>query len=241
MPTLSPQRTMTEVLHSGSENLTNDMLCPELAVPPGSECILAVRAVVNRAPQELRFDIMDSTGNRVLVAEVAAAGVWRSSPAAGRTLLSGTGRSIIRLRSPDGEMIACAFQQGSEMEASKDGATMEPGLEENLTFDIFRNENEPFACLKKDLNQKWSAQYVLISEATRTPMMLFYGSFNQHSVNVWGPPMRRELLAATEKRRMEFDPDNEYFVVRVAPEVDAGLVLCCVLALNKMEVDAPST
>merc|ERR1719473_1902825 len=55
-------------------------LCPELVVPRGSECVLAVRCLVSARLQQVEFDILDVNGKPVLRVEVSPQFASHSRP-----------------------------------------------------------------------------------------------------------------------------------------------------------------
>mmetsp|Transcript_53610 Transcript_53610/g.115818 ORF Transcript_53610/g.115818 Transcript_53610/m.115818 type:complete len:482 (-) Transcript_53610:119-1564(-) len=74
-------------------------------------------------------------------------------------------------------------------------------------------------------------QYIL-RHMSGQQLLTFQGDFKEKAINVLNPSGR--LVCATERRRLDFDSAPHY-QVRVAPHADAGLLLCGLLAIDKLE------
>lgn len=99
-----------------------------------------------------------------------------------------------------------------------------PGQPGSAEFHFFRPNGDYFALLSRGTDQE---RYTL--STVRGTQMSLWGYFGQHSVNVTGDAGK--LLATTEKCQADFDPDGEYFRLRVASKMDVGLVLCSLLCI----------
>jgi hypothetical protein len=197
-------------------------LCPELVVPRGSECVLAVRTVVSGRLQQVEFDILDVNGKPVLRVEVSPQFGAHSRPWPAQLQRSPTIalKSLNARESTGGFTLCYCCNVIKEDEGS--------GSKRNVY--IYKDDDELFAHLMKDEIRK---RYVLTSGRLGL-QLLFEGNFEEHAVDVTNEA--RELLAATEPGVMEFDPLNKYYKLRVAADVDVGLVLCGLLAIDQMEV-----
>lgn len=94
-------------------------------------------------------------------------------------------------------------------------------------FHLLRTSGELFGrltCLEE-------GRYQLTTHGGSPPMN-FWGSFVDHAVNVTDEG--RGLLATTELSHVEFDPAGEYYRLRVAPLTDVGLILCSLLAVDRL-------
>lgn len=195
-------------------------LCPELVVPRGSECVLAVPALISRRPSlDIEFDVRDTKGNPVLRAQTFSLG----SPTPTDLVIRGQTQPTIVLRATHpGSVLAYCSSTLSSTEA-------------HPMFYIYRQDGELFAYLQREeRNERYGPAYVL--KIGNGGQMFFYGVYAEHAINVWDNE-QRELLAAVEGASMDFDYENHYYKVRVAPNVDAGLILCSLLGIDKMEVN----
>lgn len=198
-------------------------LCPELVVPRGSECILAVRCLVTARLQQVEFDVKDVNGKAVLRVEV--------SPHFARTASTpwpaGLQRSpTIRLMSLHPRETTGGYVLAYCCNVTKEDTSV--GAKRNVY--IYQEDDELFAHLMKDEIRK---RYVLTSGRLGL-QLLFEGNFEEHAVDVTNEA--RELLACTEPSVMDFDPVNKHYKLRVTADVDVGLVLCGLLAIDQMEV-----
>lgn len=198
-------------------------LCPELVVPRGSECILAVRCLVSARLQQVEFDVRDVNGKAVLRVEVSphfAGSGSRPWPAQLQRSPVVTLKSLHPRETTGGFILAYCCNVIKEDEGW--------GAKRNVY--IYKEDDELFAHLMKDEIRK---RYVLTSGRLGL-QLLFEGNFEEHAVDVTNEA--RELLAATEPSVMDFDPINKHYKLRVAADVDVGLVLCGLLAIDQMEV-----
>merc|ERR1719421_487568 len=92
---------------------------------------------------------------------------------------------------------------------------------------VCRPNGETFGVLKQDDGGKY---YLKSKEGKK--LLVFQGEFRQKAVNVMNTPGK--LICSTERCVVDFDAAPHY-QVRVAPHVDAGLVICCLLAIDKLE------
>lgn len=80
-----------------------------------------------------------------------------------------------------------------------------------------------------------SGRYV-IKHHTGQKLLTFHGDFREKAVNVMSST--GQLVGATERCIVDFDEASHY-QVRVAPNTDAGLVICGLLAIDKLEGSTP--
>lgn len=197
-------------------------LCPELVVPRGSECVLAVRCLVSARLQQVEFDILDVNGKPVLRVEVSPQFASHSRPWPSQLQRSPTVtlKSLNPRESTGGFVLCYCCNVTKEDEGSSSKRNVY----------IYKDDDELFAHLMKDDIRK---RYVLTSGRLGL-QLLFEGNFEEHAVDISNES--RELLAATEPGVMDFDPINKYYKLRVAADVDVGLVLSGLLAIDQMEV-----
>jgi len=199
-------------------------LCPELVVPLGSECILAVRCLVSSQTQQCEFDVLDINGKAVLKVEVAPPSrVSRASH--GPTQRSSTiTLKALQPRETTGGMVLAYCCNVAKAEGDWNSNVNKRNV------CIYNESDELFAHVVKDEARH---RYVLTSGRPGL-QLLFEGNFEERAVDVANEA--RELLAATEPSAMPFDPHNKYYKLRVAADVDVGLVLCGLLAIDQIEV-----
>jgi hypothetical protein len=77
-----------------------------------------------------------------------------------------------------------------------------------------------------------SGRYVIRHRAGRK-LLTFHGDFHEKAVNVMSS-ITGQLVGASEKCVVDFNSASHY-QVRVAPNTDAGLVICGLLAIDKLE------
>lgn len=92
---------------------------------------------------------------------------------------------------------------------------------------ICRPNGEVFGQLKYDE----SGKYQLKNKAGKG-LLIFHGDFSEKAVNVMNTVGK--LVCATERCVVDFDTSPHY-QVRIAPYVDAGLVICGLLCIDKLE------
>merc|ERR1719265_1435847 len=151
-------------------------LCPELVVPHGSECVLAVRCLVTSRLQQVEFDVLDINGKPVLRVEVS-----HQSQFSARLTSQRSPTVMLKSLNPrdtTGSSLLCyssiVARNGKE------------------SVCIYTNDHEVFAEMTKDNNGK---RYVLSSDRLGMRLLL-EGNFEEHAVDVANES--RELLAATE-------------------------------------------
>lgn len=92
---------------------------------------------------------------------------------------------------------------------------------------ICRPNGEVFGQLKHDE----SGRYMLKNKAGKG-LLIFHGDFAEKAVNVMNTVGK--LVCATERCVVDFD-SSPHYQVRIAPYVDAGLVICGLLTIDKLE------
>jgi hypothetical protein len=92
---------------------------------------------------------------------------------------------------------------------------------------ICRPNGEVFGQIKYDE----SGKYLLKNKAGKG-LLIFHGDFSEKAVNVMNTVGK--LVCATERCVVDFD-SSPHYQVRIAPYVDAGLVICGLLCIDKLE------
>jgi len=203
-------------------------LCPGLVVPLGSECILAVRPISPMpSPREsvmATVDILDLCGKPVLkatVCRVPKKGYDTTSPAV----------TLRMLESPHGRL-------ESSVLATCFGDTNENGRAQMRIHDA---NNKLFGHFGRDLSE--ANRYMLRCmggadprDSKRSCTVSFEGTFASHTVLIQNE--YQEQLADSEECVMPFSPSTKSYKLRVASGVDVGLVICCLVCIDELEVQA---
>eukprot|EP00746_Dinoflagellata_sp_MGD_P166044 gnl/MRDRNA2_/MRDRNA2_95686_c0_seq1.p1 gnl/MRDRNA2_/MRDRNA2_95686_c0~~gnl/MRDRNA2_/MRDRNA2_95686_c0_seq1.p1 ORF type:complete len:482 (-),score=66.79 gnl/MRDRNA2_/MRDRNA2_95686_c0_seq1:2-1447(-) len=189
----------------------SDLFCPDLVVPEGSECVLMVPIL----PRTI-LDVLGDNQNSVF--PVIDQG--------GSTCL------CIRFQSfavaGEGLRVATPGLRERIMLMASTGFRVLAYCERHgLSFHVHRHDDDLFARLSKDEK----GVYSLVGRSG--PLLSYNGHISDCAVRVTNPEGR--LLAYCEKG------DLSHFKLRVGPLVDVGLVLCGLLALDRMETERFST
>merc|ERR1719258_355450 len=95
---------------------------------------------------------------------------------------------------------------------------------------LYRKDGELFGYLMRDRDPP--RRYSIVAPHTGDTLLSFHGDFREQSVNVHNG--HGQLVATTERQAFAFALDR-YVQVRVAPCVDASLVMLGLLGIAKME------
>lgn len=196
----------------GSITPTTTALCPSLVVPSGAEFVFAIKDVVRPVRQEQLFSIVDLQGlplSRVVISEQG-------------------GHPGILLQTLLKQNLAFISTERAWLQNEEAPARMND--RDGRTFDICRPNGEVFGFVQCDGS---SGRYVVKQKGTQKKILTFHGDFKNHAVNVVNA--QGQLISCTERCQVEFDAADRfaYYQVRVAPNVDAGLVMCGLLSISK--------
>lgn len=111
--------------------------------------------------------------------------------------------------------------------ASVDTLACHQGTDEPIA--ICRANGALFGRIQKEPSV---GRYVIRHRAGRK-LLTFHGDFNEKAINVMSC-ITGQLVGASEKCVVDFNSASHY-QVRVAPNTDAGLVICGLLAIEKLE------
>jgi len=199
-------------------------LCPSLVVPPGMELLLRLReGIAPERRQSRAFDVVDLKG--IPLCRVIADAIGPDGAAIRLELLDGTPLALVCAKGPSCAWSTDLLNSGSRSELSEAGAGCLNVAE------IFSPEGEVYAVLSRRDWVYGSYRYILRSTMGRR-LLIFCGDFREKAVNVVNASGR--LVSDTERCEVDFD-NSPYYQVRVAPNVDAGLVLCGLLAIDRLE------
>mmetsp|Transcript_13792 Transcript_13792/g.37376 ORF Transcript_13792/g.37376 Transcript_13792/m.37376 type:complete len:490 (-) Transcript_13792:89-1558(-) len=193
-----------------------DCFCPGLVVPDAMEFVFAIREVLAKVPQQLSFSIVDMSGHPLCHAIVNELGGAINGESCG-----------IHMQYLDKEPLA---QIHTEMLHAQPGSLPV----------ICRANGETFCELTRDQRFGTTRRYVL-RDRSGDQLVAFHGDFREKAVNATDPSGR--ILCVTQRCTINRDnaPHASYYEVRVAPGADAGLLLCGLLAIDKVEGVAYST
>jgi len=187
-------------------------LCPSLVVPLGKECILVVPALPPMGRNTAAVVVQDLDGKSVMQAEVAM-GTMTQRPLV-----------ILRAGAPP-RMVG--GQQQPLLAYCKAGA--ESGAQKGVL--IYNVRDELLAQIAKDPGN--SDRYVL--QSGHSSMQLFFeGDLQRHAVTVTNG--QGAMVAETMPAVMAFNPTGVYYKLRVVSNVDVGLMLCALLAIDCLEI-----
>jgi len=187
-------------------------LCTRFVVPHGMMFVFAVREVLNQGRQQLSFSIVDISGHPLCHAIVNEVN---------------TKRCGIALQFLTKEPLA--YIRTNMLHDQAGGLPV-----------ICDADEEPFCELMRD-QRFGSARRYLLQDCSGEKLMAFHGNFREKAVNGVAPS--GELMCVT--RRCTIDADNAphvpYYEVRVSAHVDVGMLLCGLLAIDKVEGLAGAT
>lgn len=184
------------------------VLVPSLVVPRGKEFLFAIKSVAAGGRQSERFDMVDPENKPFCSVFIAENGPPHPSPFRGLygVLLEHAGESLAFLSTEDWH------GQGSPV------------------CPLHRKDGELFGYLMRDRDPP--RRYSIVAPHTGDTLLSFHGDFREQSVNVHNG--HGQLVATTERQAFAFALDR-YVQVRVAPCVDASLVMLGLLGIAKME------
>jgi hypothetical protein len=180
-----------------------------LVVPHGVELIFAIREVLTRKRQKLDFDVMDLAGNPVC-------------------------RVLAREKHIDGANCGLHVQYiNGEPLAFIRTAMLHDGSE--ALPEICRADGQVYCRLVLDNGSPLMGKYAL-QNVDGEQIMFFQGDFLTRAINGIAP----SGIVVSSSQRCNLDlayvPKGQtYFKVRIAPAGDIGLLLCGMLAVDKVE------
>lgn len=192
-------------------------LCPGLVVPHGNECILAVPALPTSGPDMAALTVQDLDGKSVIQAEVAMPTMARAA---------GGGRPIIVLRAGSAPRVTSGQAQPLLAYCK---ASTEAGNRKSVF--IYDARDELFSQIAKDpANPR---RFVLTSGRVSL-QLCFEGDIEKHAVTVTNE--QNQVVAETMPAVMAFNPAGVYYKLRVVSNVDVGLMLCALFAIDCLEL-----
>jgi len=215
---------------------TSATACPELVVPAGSESVLAVR-VLNRYPlsqTSQQLDIVDLDGMPVLKAEVCppapsfptfgaeafrdgSTGSFQEQPAVALKMLEREARQSLLRQPRKPRLDAGALALGYHSTASGEPA-----------MDVCSADGRLWGKLQRTRAGRFALQ---VGKQAQTKMV-FNGRFEAHDIQVHDE--NNEMLAQVELCSIPTEPGSSFYRVTIQPQVDAGVMLVCLLSIDEM-------
>lgn len=190
-------------------------LCPSLVVPEGKECIVVVPALPQMGREIAAVVVLDLDGKPVMQAEVAM----------GTT----TQRPLVILRAAAApHLVGPARQQAQQLLAYCKASALDG---HNKGVLIYNAQDQLLAQLAKDPANPELGRYILQSGCM--DQMYFEGDFQEHAVTVANAQL--QMAAETMPATMAFHPTGVFYKLRVVSNVDVGLMICALLAIDCLE------
>lgn len=196
-------------------------LCPGLVVPLGNECLLAVPALPSTGSPSLdiaALNVRDLDGKSVIKGEIVQPRAAAANPAMAE-------RPLVVLRAGSAPRVPGQTAQPllAYCKASREAIVRK-------SVYVYDARDELFAQIVKDPG---NSRYVLTSG--RVSLQLFFeGNFQGHAVKVTND--QHLVVAETEPAVMAFDRTGYFYKLRVVSNIDVGLMLCALFAIDCMEV-----
>jgi len=205
-------------------------LCQGLVVPPGSDCVLALRPAPRR-DNSCAVDISDLRGKPVLKAFVTRPHNWGQVD---ENILQTMGWNFSHVPAIRLCMLDAVKEESKGKGPSPLAICHCGGSDGRPAMFFYDSDGRFFGSLAKARGQ---TRYVFTT-VDRERTLSLDGIFADHAVCISNPSQQR--MAETEPCRMAFDLQNEFYRLRCSGAVDVGLVICCLLSIDEMEAFAPS-
>lgn len=184
---------------------TAENLCPPLLVPAGLEFVFALPEIVEGERQDESFNVVDLKGAPLSHVVISER----------QTLREKTG---IFLQTLAGQTLAVVHTEQIHTGTGKSPPICWP-------------TGQPFGFLKQDTSGP-QRSYKL-KHRSGQKLLTFTGSFSEKAITVSNHA--NMTVAETKWCTLDFDKRAQYYQVRVASHVDAGLIICGLLSIEKME------
>lgn len=194
-------------------------LTKQLVVPTGRLFLFRIPSVVHTGRQSRCFDILDPRGEAVCRVTMDEQG-HRSQPAQIRLETKLEGKLLASVNTDD------AFTSSSSGGSGEDtGETPElvpeapPPPPKVRSLGIYKADGTKFASISME-----RGRYVVRRAGEH--LLTCYGDFRRHHI---------QMLDLRGRKAAVVQPDVDGYTGHVAPDEDAGLVLCVLLAVDKLE------
>lgn len=210
-------------LQSRRHTTDRPILCPELVVPPGRECVLAVPSLAGLARGQAIFDKIYNTQGKALLH------VGLTSAPGGEALV-GESEYVVLVQMDHKEL---AFSE--VVQSPTDG----------VSIHVFHWDGTNYASIEVRRNSgssaadKTGAAFSVVPQNERSSWRLFIeGDFKAKRIKVVSNS--GEVVAATEPyTNLALEPDNpqDFYRVRLLPYADACLVVVALLSVERALLD----
>lgn len=194
-------------------------LCPGLVVPRGNECILAVPISASAAISSdmVTLDVQDLDGKSVIQADVVMPQSARATDPQRALVVLRAGSAP---RNSDMQAPVLAYCKASHDIGSR-----------KIVY-IYDGRDELFAQISQEFSPRCGVRYALTS--SRIGLQLFFeGDILHHAVNVTNDQL--QVVSETSDAVMPFNPGGHYYKLRVASNIDVGLILCALFSMDFLE------
>jgi len=200
---------------SGLPMVASKHLCPGLVVPHGNECILAVPTMPAAGSTDMAtLNVQDLEGRPVIQADVVMPHSARASDTQRAIVVLRAG-SAPRVGNPLGAPLLAYCKAGYETGSRR-------------TVYIYNGRDELFAQISRS-NTNW---YVL-SRSVDGVQLFLEGDIRYHAVTVTNE--QSLVVSESSSTSMSFNPGGSYYKLRVAANVDVGLILCALFSMDFLE------
>lgn len=206
-------------LQSRQHSMDRPILCPELVVPPGRECVLAVPSLAGLARGQAIFDKIYNTQGKALLH------VGLTSAPGGEALV-GESEYVVLVQMDHKEL---AFSE--VVQSPTDG----------VSIHLFHWDGTSYASIEVRRNSgsaaadKTDATFAVVPQDERSSWRLFIeGDFKDKRVKV--ASNSGEVVAATEPYTnlpLDADLPQDFYRVRLLPDADACLVVLAILSAER--------
>lgn len=195
-------------------------LTKSFIVPQGRFFMFKIPTLLHKGRQTQRFEILDQQEKPVCHAVVDEEGENLTKQSAQIRLETRNERRLLAMVRTDAQF--ATERDGPVVESARSApASLGGGVKELC---ICKSDGSSFASISKDRFRK---NYVV--KCGKETILTCYGSFLHHKVSMLDANGRKVAVVCE-------DPvDPGFYKGHVAPQEDAGLVLCCLLAIDKME------
>lgn len=193
-------------------------LCPSLVVPQGKECIVVVPALPAMGRETAAVVVLDVDGKPVMQAEVAMGTTTQRPLVILRAAVAHQLAGPARTQPPQFKELL-AYCKASALNGHNKGVL------------IYNAQDQLLAQLAKDPANPELGRYVLQSGCME--QMYFEGDFQAHAVTVANDQL--QMAAETVPATMAFNPTGVFYKLRVVSNVDVGLMICALLAIQCLE------
>lgn len=219
-----PIKALASALSCQQAGPSNDdrHLCPSLVASEGLESLFTVRELISKDRQQISFSILDPNGTPVCFVMVNEKN-------------DGANRSGIHVELLRRDMNATF---GVNTSSKQPLAYIRTGMIHDGSGglpEIHRPNGQMFCNVLLDGSDVSSSKRYIMQDQAGAQLVAFQGKFREKTIT--GTTASGELVCATERchREMGKAPTVPYYTVKVASSADAGLLLCGLLVIDKLE------